>query len=152
MASDVDIYNLLNKVKVSAVTQSQLNEMTSRVAVDKDAIEFWSGVITVARAIGESRTFAHGLPIYDTGKVIGSEIADGATATYTPTGTEVWYVQNIDIQGTVCALRDGDGNLSLLTADTFKSPLYMSSSMSVFFNNGSGSAKTPTIAYTKVSL
>ena len=65
---------------MSAVTQSQLNEMTSRVAVDKDAVEFWSGMITVARAIGESRTFAHGLPIYDTGEVVANEIGDGATA------------------------------------------------------------------------
>ena len=82
--SEIDIYNLLNKVEISAVKTTQLNDMTSRVAVDKDAVSFWSSMITVARAIGESRTFAHGLPIYETGTVIASELADGASAIYTP--------------------------------------------------------------------
>ena len=154
MASNVEIWNLLNKVKLSAVTQSQLNEMTSRVAVDPDAIEFWSGMITVARAIGESRTFAHGLPIYDTGNVLGNEIDDGANETFLPTGTEVWAIQNIDLQGCTAALREvSGGKMSQLTDTTFQSgTIYLSASVALFFSNASGSPKTPTFAYYKVSL
>ena len=154
MTSNVEIRTLLNKVKLSAVTQSQLNEMTSRVAVDPDAIEFWSGMITVARAIGESRTFAHGLPIYDTGAVVGNELADGANETFTPTGTEIWRVQNIDLQGCTAALREvSGGKMSQLTDTTFQSgTIYLSASVALFFSNASGSPKTPTFAYYKVSL
>ena len=154
MTSNVEIYNLLNKVKVSAVKTTQLNEMTSRTAVDKDAVEFWSGVITVARAIGESRTFAHGLPIYDTGAVIANAIDDGSDSTILPTGTEVWQIQNIDLQGCTAALRDvSTGSMSQLTSSTFQSgTIYLSSSLALYFNNGSGSPKTPTLTYYKVSL
>jgi len=154
MTSNVEIWNLLNKVKVSEVTQSQLQEMTSRVAVDKDAVEFWSGVITVARAIGESRTFAHGLPIYDTGTVVADAIDDGSDSTILPTGTEVWQIQNIDLQGCTAALRDvSTGSMSQLTSSTFQSgTIYLSSSLALYFNNASGSPKTPTLTYYKVSL
>ena len=156
MSSHIEIWNLLNKVKVSSVTQAQLNEMTSRVAVDKDAVEFWSGMITVARAIGESRTFAHGLPIYDTGAVLGNELADGANETFTPTGTEIWRVQAIDVNGCSAALRDSNGNMCLIQDTSLPNkngfPLYLSSSMSLFFLNGSGSPATPKFAYHKVSL
>ena len=154
MASNVEIWNLLNKVKLSAVTQSQLNEMTPRVAVDPDAIEFWSGMITVARAIGESRTFAHGLPIYDTGNVLGNEIDHGANETFLPTGTEVWAIQNIDLQGCTAALREvSGGKMAQLTDSTFQSgTIYLSASVALFFSNASGSPKTPTFAYYKVSL
>lgn len=151
--TEIDIYNLLNKVEISAVKTTQLNEMTSRTAVDQDAVQFWSSVITVARAIGESRTFAHGLPIYETGTVIATELGDGVNATYTPSGSEVWQILNIDLQGCTAALRDSDGNMSQLTSSTFQSgQLYLSSTMSIFFNNGTGGAATPTVAYLKVSL
>ena len=150
--SEIDIYNLLNKVEISAVKTTQLNDMTSRVAVDKDAVSFWSSMITVARAIGESRTFAHGLPIYETGTVIATELADGASALYTPSGSEVWQVMNIDLQDCSAMLADGS-NASQLTASTFKAgTLFLSSTMSIGFTNSSGSAKTPTVAYLKVSL
>ncbi len=150
--SEIDIYNLLNKVEISAVKTTQLNDMTSRVAVDKDAVSFWSSMITVARAIGESRTFAHGLPIYETGTVIASELADGASAIYTPPGSEVWQVMNIDVQDCSAMLSDGT-NSSQITASTFKAgTLFLSSTMTIAFTNSSGSAKTPTVAYLKVSL
>jgi len=150
--TEIDIYNLLNKVEISAVKTTQLNDMTSRVAVDKDAVSFWSSMITVARAIGESRTFAHGLPIYETGTVIATELADGASALYTPSGSEVWQVMNIDLQDCSAMLSDGS-NASQLTASTFKAgTLFLSSTMSIGFTNSSGSAKTPTVAYLKVSL
>ncbi len=152
MTSNVEIYNLLNKVSVSAVKTTQLNEMTSRTFIDKDAIEFWSGVITVARAIGESRTFAHGLPIYETGTIIAAEIADGASALYTPTGSEVWQILNIDLQGCSAMLSDGT-SASQLTASTFKAgTLFLSSTMSIGFTNSTGGPVTPTVAYLKVSL
>ena len=154
--TEIAIYHLLNKVEISAVKTTQLNEMTSRTAVDQDAVKFWSSVITVARAIGESRTFAHGLPIYETGTVVGSSIDDGANATYTPPGSEVWLVMMVDAQGCAVALRDGDGNMCQIAAAGSAvaniSPLYLSSTMSIFFDNATGSSKTPNLAYLKVSL
>ena len=154
--TEIDIYNLLNKVEISAVKTTQLNDMTSRVAVDKDAVSFLSSMITVARAIGESRTFAHGLPIYETGTVVGSEIADGANATYTPTGSEVWLVMMVDPVGCAVALRDGSGNMCQIAAAGSAvaniSPLYLTSTMRIFFSNATGGAVTPNFAYLKVSL
>lgn len=130
--------------------------MTARVAVDPDAIEFWSGMITVARAIGESRTFAHGLPIYDTGTVVAQEVQDGQVQSHTPTGTEIWMVQAINLNSTVAGLTDAAGNAILLQDSSLPNrngfPIYLTSSMSLFFNNGSGSPQTPVFAYIKVSL
>ena len=156
MTSDVEIWNLLNKVKISDVTQSQLNEMTSRVAVDEDAIKFWSGVITVARAIGESRTFAHGLPIYDTGTVLISTIPDAGNTTVGPSSgsTEIWLVQNLSLDNCVAAFKDSDGNLAMISQANINSlfPFYLTSSMQLLLSNASGSEQTPSISYLKVSL
>jgi len=151
---DPTIYDYLNKLQVSEVTQSQLSSSAKNTFIDPSNVEFWSGLITVARLIGESRTFAHGLPMYDTGEVIANAIDDGADSTILPTGTEVWQIQNIDLQGCTAALRDvSTGAMSQLTDSTFQSGrLYLSSSIALYFNNGSGSPKTPTVAYYKVSL
>ena len=155
MPSDVEIWNLLNKVKISEVTQSQLNEMTSRIAVDEDAIKFWSGVITVARAIGESRTFSHGLPIYDASAMSSVTVADSASGTIKPTGTEVWQLQSVNLDNCSVALTDGSGFSGLVLGGpdaTVSGPIYLTSTLYVVFNNASGSEQTPSISYHKVSL
>tara|TARA_R110000824_G_scaffold337473_1_gene524061 strand:+ start:69 stop:524 length:456 start_codon:yes stop_codon:yes gene_type:complete len=147
------IYDLLTGVKIDEATVAQLDSATGRTFVDKESIEFWQGILTLSHVMKAARTYPHGIVIPETGFVIAQEIADGANATYSPTGTEVWQVMNIDIQGCVAALRDADGNMSVLTADTFKAgTIYLTSTMTIFFNNGAGEAKTPTVAYLKVSL
>lgn len=148
------IYDLLAQQNISALTQAQLNQATKSTAITDKNVDFWSGIITVARALAESRTYAHGLVIPETGAVVGNEIDDGADATFIPTGTEIWAIQNIDLQGCTAALRDvSSGAMSQLTSSTFQSgTIYLSAALGLYFNNGSGSPKTPTFAYYKVSL
>jgi len=148
------IYDLLAQQNISALTQAQLNQATQSTAITDKNVEFWSGIITVARALAESRTYAHGLVIPETGDVLGNEIDDGADETFIPTGTEIWAIQNIDLQGCTAALRQvSGGKMSQLTASTFQSgTIYLSASLGLYFNNASGSPKTPTFAYYKVSL
>jgi len=157
MVERPDIYELLAQQKTSATTQEQLNKAAKSTFIDKSNIEFWSGIITVARAIGESRTFAHGLPIYDTGTIVAQEVSDGQVQSYTPTGTEIWMVQAINLNSTVAGLIDSDGNTILLDEQIPAEhrntlPIYLTSSMGIFFNNGSGSPQTPVFSYIKVSL
>ena len=148
------IYDLLAQQNISALTQAQLNQATQSTAITDKNVEFWSGIITVARALAESRTYAHGLVIPETGDVLGNEIADGGDETFIPTGTEIWAIQNIDLQGCTAALRQvSGGKMSQLTSSTFQSgTIYLSASLGLYFNNASGSPKTPTFAYYKVSL
>jgi len=147
------IYDYLAKLDVADLTIAQLNSATELTNLDPVNIEFWQGVITLNRVLSDSRTFPHGLVIPETGTVIAQEILDSANATYAPSGTEIWQVMNIDIKGCLCALRDGDGNMSQITADTFKAgTIYLTRTMSIFFNNATGGAVTPTVAYLKVAL
>ena len=148
------IYDLLAQQNISALTQAQLNQATQSTAITDKNVEFWSGIITVARALAESRTYAHGLVIPETGDVLGNEIADGGDETFIPTGTEIWAIQNVDLQGCTAALRQvSGGKMSQLTSSTFQSgTIYLSASLGLYFNNASGSPKTPTFAYYKVSL
>tara|TARA_R110002072_G_scaffold161109_3_gene312581 strand:+ start:298 stop:759 length:462 start_codon:yes stop_codon:yes gene_type:complete len=148
------IYDLLAQQEISELTIANLNKAAKNTAIASKNIDFWSGIITVARAMEESRTYAHGLVIPETGDVLGNEIDDGANETFIPTGTEVWAIQNLDLQGCTAALREvSSGQMSQLTDTTFKAgTIYLSASLALFFSNASGSPKTPTFAYYKVSL
>lgn len=149
------IYDLLAKLSVSETTITQLNAATKNTAIDPTNVDFWAGIITVSRAIDESRTYGHGLPIPETGTVHIETIADGANVTITPAGaSEVWYVQNVQLDSCEAAFKDSDGNMSPITVASANSllPFYLTSKMSIMFNNGTGSEQTPSIAYFKVSL
>ena len=148
------IYDLLAQQNISALTQAQLNQATQSTAITDKNVEFWSGIITVARALAESRTYAHGLVIPETGDVLGNAIDDGADETFIPTGTEIWAIQNIDLQSCTAALRDvASGAMTQLSDVSFQSgTIYLTASLGLYFNNASGSPKTPTFAYYKVSL
>jgi hypothetical protein len=148
------IYDMLAQQEIEALTVSNLNKAAKNTAIASRNIDFWSGIITVARAVEESRTYAHGLVIPELGAVLGNEIADGGDETFIPTGTEIWAIQNIDLQGCTAALREvSGGKMSQLTSSTFQSgTIYLTASMGLYFNNASGSPKTPTFAYYKVGL
>lgn len=155
--SGPSIYDLLAQQDVSDLTVANLNKAAENTAIASRNVEFWSGIITVARALQESRTYAHGLPIPELGAVLGNELADGANETFTPTGTEIWRVQAIDLNGCSGALKDSDGNMCLLTGPSVENPknsfpIYLSASLSLFFLNSTGSPATPKFAYHKVSL
>jgi len=149
-----DIYELLAAQQASDTTTTQLNSALKSTYIDKSNVEFWSGVITVAKALENSRTNSHGLPIPETGSTATVTIADGGNKPIKPTGTEVWLVQNIDFDSCTAAFTDGDGNYSIMdNGDPRKSSqFYLSSNLFITFFNGSGGEQTPSIAYYKVSL
>ena len=148
------IYDLLTGVKIEAATVAQLDSATGRTFVDRDSIEFWQGILTLSHVMKAARTYPHGLVIPETGAVHIETIADGASGTIKPTGTEIWRVESIDLDSCTMAFMDGDGNISPITADTASNSLPFMLTLDLFlaFSNGTGSEQTPSIAYHKVSL
>jgi len=151
------IYDLLTNTKLSSVTQANLDAAAKNTFIDRNNVNYWSGIITVARALQESRTFSHGLPIPESGVVHTETIADGANASVMPTGTEIWQVMGIEIDNCSFTLVDADGNTCDVTPQSSNrleglGPLYLSATMGFKIFNGSGSEQTPKIAYFKVSL
>jgi len=154
------IYDYLSKYSLSEVTTALLNDSAKSTNIDPTNVKFWQGVITVERILSDSRTYPHGLPIPETGAVQIETIPDGNDATIKPTGTEIWRVENIELDSCTLEFQDSDGNLSPVTfqfggqyqAPMFTLPFYISSSLFLKFSNGSGGEQTPSIAYHKVSL
>lgn len=154
MSKDPSIYDYLAKQNISELTVENLNEMTKVSAIDPSNIEFWSGVITVARAMNESRTFPHGLPIPETMALEVLTIADSSTAPLKPSGdTEIWRIENIDLDNCVGGFYDGVNFSPFPTAAPFNSPpFYITAQVYLMFNNGSGGEQTPSVVYSKVAL
>jgi hypothetical protein len=149
------IYDKLAARQMSETTISEFNKITKDTFIDKKNVEFWSGVITVARAMEESRTYSHGLPIPESGTMGTVTVADGASESIKPTGTEVWQVQTISSDSCTAFLTDGSGIMPVtLGGDnaTVTGPLYLTAKIWIGFQNGSGSSQTPGIAYHKVGL
>ena len=158
------IYDYLSKYSLSEVTTALLNDSAKSTNIDPVNVKFWQGVITVERILSDSRTYPHGLPIPETGAVHIETIADAANATITPSGTEIWLVQNLNLDGCTASFKDSDGNLSTILsappagaptpefAPLLSKPFYLSATMSLFLANASGQEQTPSIAYLKVSL
>jgi hypothetical protein len=150
-----DIYNLLTGVKIEDTTVTQLDTAAGRTFVDIDNVPFWSKIITVARAIKESRTYAAGLPIPELGEMKTVTVADGASGTIQPSGTEIWVIQSISDDNCTPYLTDGSGIMGLtLGGDnaTVTGPVYLTNKLYIGFSNVSGSEQTPGIAFQKVSL
>lgn len=155
-----DIYELLAAQQASATNQEQLNAAVKSTFIDKSNIEFWAGVITVARALNESRTFANGnLPVHTTGKVETKTLGASTSATYTPEGTEIWAVFAMTEDQCSFAVVDGNGDAQFITNDVgasgttvLRQPIYLSSSLSLLVSNDTGTSKDPSFAYYKVSL
>ncbi len=149
------IYDLLAQQEISELTVENLNKATQSTAIASKNIDFWSGIITVARALEESRTYAHGLPIPESSTIETATIGDGASGTIKPTGTEVWQVQTVSLDNCIAFLTDGSGMMTLVLGGdnaTISGPLYLTNKVYIGFQNASGSEQTPGIAYHKVSL
>ena len=149
------IYDLLAQQEVSQVTMAQLNQATKSTAVASKNVEFWSGIITVSRALADSRTYGHGLPIPELSGIESVTVADSASGTIKPTGTEVWQLQSINLDNCSAALTDGSGFSGLILGGpdaTVNGPVYLTSTLYIVFNNASGSEQTPSISYHKVGL
>ena len=148
-----DIYELLAAQQASGTTTTQLNSALKSTYIDKSNVEFWSGVITVAKALENSRTNSHGLPIPESGDVMSLTIADGNSANVKPTvSSEVWLVQGIHTADCSVALFDGSEATQIDITKFIGTPLYLTESLYLAFSNGTGDTALPTVAYHKVSL
>lgn len=156
--AEPDIFDYLAKQTVADTTQANLHDSLKSTNIDRGNTRAWQDALMIAKAFEASRTFSHGLPIYDTGKVVTASLADGASVTHTPDGTEVWLVQVLDPNGCQAAIKDAAGQIALLSIDAGASvtvppsPIYLTSTQSLFISNGTGSSKDPAFAYIKVSL
>jgi hypothetical protein len=148
------IYELLTGVKIEDATITQLDSATGRTFVDNQSIEFWQGVLTLSHVMKAARTYPHGLPIPESGAVHIETIANGASATIGPEKTEIWVIENIDVDNCSVAFIDEAGNISPITRDAQAqwSRFYITRTLKLAFSNASGSEQTPSIAYLKVSL
>lgn len=152
---DPSIYDKLATQLVSDTTLENFNTITKDTFIDKNNIDFWSGVITVARVLQESRTYAHGLPIPEASAMQTATIGDGASGTIKPTGTEVWEVMTVSLDNCIAFLTDGSGIMTLVLGGdnaTHSGPLYLTNKLYIGFQNASGSEQTPGISYHKVGL
>lgn len=150
--SDPTIYELLAAQQASSTTVDQLHRATKDTFIDAENIEFWSGMITVARMLQESRTYSHGLSIPEQGYVWKEAVADSASVMMQPTNaTEIWRVEGIDLDSCTVAFTDGN---EFVTLDPDKNipPYLMTKTLYLAFSNASGSEKNPKVAYSKVSL
>lgn len=159
MENQASIYDLLAKKTLTNIKTTDIHSAQSRTYADTASFDFWQGVMMLSKAVEVSRTFSSGnLPIYNTGTVVSAALADGANVTHTPAGTEIWQLQLVNYDSCTFALKDADGNMIVLEANTgttdsvLKQTIYLTSSMSLFISNGSGSSKTPVFSYFKVSL
>lgn len=150
------IYDLLTNTKVSDLTVANLDAAAKNTFIDRDNVKYWSGIITVARAMEESRTFAKGLPIPEGGKVAITTVDDAATGELRPSGTEVWLIQSIVEDNCTVFLTDGVNVVNISSDQGYiartRNPIYLTNTLYLGFQNGSGSEQTPGVAYHKVSL
>lgn len=148
------IYDLLAKKSISEITQTQLNTATKVTDVDRKTVDFWSGPITLQRAM-EIRTYPHALPIPELSTISSNTIANGATAQLKPTGTEIWQIQSIISTADISvSLFDGTTNATIHsgTNPQVYSNLYIDPTLYIVMANGSGDEATCNISYHKVGL
>ena len=149
--NDPTIYELIASQKMSDTSISQLNNATKNTYIEGNNVEFWSGVITVARALKESREYGGGLPIPEASKIQTVTVGDSASGEIKPENTEVFLLQGIDLDNCVAFLYDGS-QVVPLTAELRMAEIYLTPTLWIVFNNASGSEQTPGIAYHRVGL
>ena len=151
--SKPSIYDLLANEQIADVSITNLNSAAKSTFVDATIVNFWSGIITLARAVEESRTYGHGLPIPEASACETVTIADTANGTIKPTGTEIWQVVSIDTDNCSAFLFDGTTAIALGSErQKNPSPFYITPTCYLLFDNSSGGEQTPGIAYHKVGL
>lgn len=148
------IYDLLAKKSISEVTQTQINSATSVSDVDRATINFWKGPITVQRVL-ELRTYAHGLPIPELSAISSNEVANGGSATFKPSGTEIYRIQTITSSADMpLSLYDGTSYTIIQTGTTpvTYGNLYLTPTLYLVIGNTSGDTATCNVAYHTVGL
>lgn len=149
--ADPTIYDYLAKYKVSELTVELLDDATKNTALTPGNLEFWRGIIAVSRVLSDSRTYAHGLPAPQSGVVWNEELAPAAFTLARPSAaSEIWRVEHIDADGSTVSLTDGAKSVELGSA-AGNHTFYVTNTLYLNFNNGTGGPVTPAVAYSKVS-
>jgi len=153
-----DIYNLLTGFKIDDATITQLDSATKESFVNEDNADFWRGPIFISKVLEAGRTYPHGLPIPDLSAVNSQVVANGASGTLQPTGTEVWLIESISNTGGTILMQLADGSAvstikSLAAGADYQpsAPLYITNSLYLALTASSDDC-TVTVAYHKVSL
>jgi hypothetical protein len=149
------IYDQLAKESLSEMTLTQLNAGASVTAVDEATINYWRGIITLHRIASSSRTYAAGLPIPEASAVSSNTIADSASASVKPEGTEIWRVQSIHSSADLTVtLFDGTTNAVLMSGSSPQvfANLFLTPTLYLVITNGSGDSAVCNVAYHKVGL
>lgn len=150
--NDPTIYELIASQKVSDTSITQLHNATKNTYIEGKNVEFWSGVITVARALKESREYGGGLPIPEASGVTRVTVDDAGTGSIKPSDTEVWQIAAIDLDNCTAYLFDGSNTIPVTASQLSNTPIYLTPTLYLVFNNASGGEQTPGIAYHKVGL
>jgi len=154
MQGQPSIYDLLAKKPLSEVTVSDINAAMARTKTDTATFDFWQGVIMLQAALSAGRTYGHGLPIPEASAVFSQAVADGSSATLKPTSPEMFEVISIFGGATDISLSDGSGSAPVPTDanGNLYSPIIITPTMFLNFDNSSGGSVTVSVAYNKVSL
>lgn len=155
MENQATIYDMLAKKPLSQVTVTDINTAMARTKTDTASIDFWQGVLMLQAALTTGRTYGHGLPIPEASEIKNQAIADSASYDFKPTSPEIWQVVSIGAGATTASLTDGATGSAPIPVDSngfLYSPIYITPTMFIRFDNGSGGEVTVAIAYNKVSL
>ena len=154
MQGQPSIYDLLAKKPLSLVTVSDINTAMARTKTDTASFDFWQGVLMLQAAITAGRTYGHGLPIPEASEISSQAVADGGSFQLKPTSPEMYQVVSIFAGATTVSLSDGSGS-SPIPVDgngNLYSPITITPTLFLNFDNSSGAPVTVAIAYNKVSL
>ena len=154
MQGQPTIYDLLAKKPLSLVTVSDINTAMARTKTDTASFDFWQGVIMLQAAVTAGRTYGHGLPIPEASAVATQAVADGASYQLKPTSSEMYEVISIFGGATDVSLSDGSGSapVPMDANGNLYSPITLTPTMFLNFDNSSGGSVTVSVAYNKVSL
>lgn len=154
MQGQPSIYDLLAKKPLSEVTVSDINTAMARTKTDTATIDFWQGVIMLQAALSAGRTYGHGLPIPEASSIASQAVADGGTYQLKPTAPEMYEVISIFSGAVNVSLGDGSGSVPVPmdSNGNLYSPIILTPTMFLNFDNSSGGSVTVAVAYNKVSL
>jgi len=153
--SEANLYDYLVTTLISEATIEQLDQSAKSTYINESNIEFWRGVLTVNKVLESSRTYPHGLPIPELCAVSSNTVANGASATVKPTGTEVWRIQSIHSSADMTiTLYDGTTNAVLMSGSSPQvfANLFITPTLYLVITNGSGDSAVCNVAYCKVGL
>jgi len=149
-----DVYDRLKSTQISELTVTQLNEAIKASYVNKDQVPLWSQAITLDRTIS-NRTYAHALPIPELSTISSNEIANGASATLKPTGSEIYRIQSIISTANLqVSLYDGTTNAAFHTGTNPENfgNFFITPTLYLVMANGTGDTATCNVSYHVVGL